>query len=55
LLPSWGQLCSKCQYNKEKCEKLTQRIFKIYFLIQVYVCFEEQLDSSSEVKTMRLN
>jgi len=56
LLPSRGQPCSKHQYNTRKvCGKLTQRIFKVYFLIQTYVSSEEQLDSSSEVKTMHLN
>jgi len=56
LLPSQKQLYSKCQYNTRKvCGKLTQCIFKVYFLIQAYVCLEEWLDSSSEVKTMHLN
>jgi len=56
LLSSQRQLYSKRQYNTRKvCEKLTRRIFKVYFLIQAYVCLEEQLDSSSEAKTMHLN
>jgi len=56
LLPSQGQPCSKRQYNTRKVRgKLTRRIFKVYFLIQTYVSSEEQLDSSSEVKTMHLN
>ena len=56
LLPSQRQLYSKHQYNTRKvCGKLTWRIFKVYFLIQAYVCFEEQLDNSSEVKTMHLH